>query len=223
MEGITRLWLWHVPSVPTALTSLTGSVQSVFGASRSGRWWMTCDHLTQKRAAAASSANSTAAVTAQPAAANRELYCITSSTQPDRCHCISSAVIVTSSAVLPSFLTTTAGYSSRSTYHVEGDSFTMGDFTLSIGTLRHNSRYTASIVVQLTYQPCCQPVPATFQLLQSVMESVMLGQVGGKEAAVSYRPAGGWPVFDDFGLGDVWTARHTALMCLFILQNRTAT
>jgi len=222
VEGITRLWLWHVPSVPVALASLTASLQSRFGASRSGRWWTTCEHLTQKRAAnaaasaATASTNSTA--TAQPAPASKELYCLTFSSQPDRCHCISAAVLVTSSAAFPSFLTTTAGYASRSTYQVEGDSFTMGDFTLSLGTLRHNGRYTSSIVLQLTYQPCCQPLPNTFQLLQSVLESVVAGEAGGAEAAMSFRPAGGWPVFVDFGLGEVWTARHTALMWLFVLQ-----
>ena len=236
VEGITRLWLWHVPSVPVALVSLTANLQSVFGASRNGRWWTTCDHLTQKRAAstatstaasstaiaAAAASGSTAAAPTQPAAAlapaTKELYCLTFSSQPDRCHCISPGVIVTSSATFPSFLTSLAGYTSRSTYHIEGDSFTLGDFTLSIGTLRHNSRFTSSIVVQLTYQPCCQPLPATFHTLQSVLESVMLGEVGGKEAVTSYRPAGGWPVFVDFGLGEVWTARHTALMWLFVLQ-----
>ena len=224
------MWLWQVPSVPNALSSLTSSLQSVFGAARSGRWWTTCDHLTQKRAAStltstsatvtsAAAGNSTTAATQSSAApANKELYCLTFSSQPSRCHCISPGVIVTSSAAFPSFLTTTAGYTSRSTYQVEGDTFTLGDFTLSLGTLRHNSRYTSSLIVQLSYEPCCQPLPATFQLLQSVLESVMAREAGGKEAAGSYRPAGGWPVFVDFGLGEVWTARHTALMWLFVLQ-----
>ena len=222
VEGITRLWLWHVASVPVALASLTANLQSVFGAVRTGRWWTTCDHLTQKRAGSTGITAASAPLdnsTAQSAAVIKDAYCITFSSQPDRCHCISAAVTVTSSAAFPAFLSTTAGYTSRSTYHVEGDRFTWGDFTLAIGTLRHNSRYTSAIVVQLTYEPCCQLLPATFQLLQSVLESVMAGEVGGKEAAVSYRPTGTWPVFVDFGLGtEVWTARHTALMWLFVLQ-----
>ena len=224
VEGITRLWMWHVPSVPAALTSLTTSLLSVHGATRTGRWWTTCDHLTQKRPAAAATANSAALANAQLSAATKELYCLTFSEQAERCHAISAGVIVTSSAALPSFLTATAGYTSRSAYHVEGDSFALGDFTLSIGAVRHNGRYTSSLLLRLVYAPCCQPLPNTFQLLQGVLESVLAGEPGASEAAASYRPAGGWPTLSDFGLGDVWTARHTAVMWLFVLQmSRAAT
>ena len=224
------MWVWHVPSVPVALASLTGRLQTVFGAGRAGRWWTTCDHLTQKRPTgtatitSVSAGSATVTVTNQPPTANRELYCLSFSSQADRSHCISPGVTVTSSAAFPAFLASSAGYTSRSTYVAEGECFTLGDFTLSIGTLRHNGRYTSSVVLQLAYQPCCQPLPATFQLLQGVLEGLIAGESGGKEAAVSYRPAGGWPLFGDFGLGDVWTARHTALMWLFALQlSRPAT
>ena len=177
--------------------------------------------------------------------ANKELYCLTFSSRPTRTHCISPGVIVTSSSAFTPFLTQSANYALRSTYHIAGERWMLGtDMVVLVGVLRHNSRYTSSIVVQLEYAACCQPVQSTFQLLQSVLESVMVGvdesTAGGGEGeagkaaggsgsggsgrdavlsvAGSYRPSGGWPNFHEFGLGDVWTARHSAVMWLFMLQ-----
>ena len=89
---------------------------------------------------------------------------------------------------------------------------------VSVGSVRQQHRITPHVTLAITYRPCCVVSRDSFSLLQQLLDALVQGLDGAREAAVGYKPQHVWPKMEDFGLGEVFTAKHRALMFVFLVQ-----
>ena len=210
IRPITRVFLYPTPNPPSTLSLLTTRLLA-FGATRlPTRFSVTCDHLAARRPAGAAGGAA--------GAAGKELYVVTLGEDGGVSHLISPSVVTSSSAGLSAFLASSTAFTSRALTVMEGDAFRIHDVTLSLGTVRQHGRITPHVALEVSYAPCCQVTPEAFALLQEAVEAVVGGLDGARELVTSYKPSGGWPAFGEFGLGDVFTDKHRALVFVFALQ-----
>ena len=215
MESARRLWHWPTPQAQVDVSAIINRITSL-GAQRTSRFTTLVEYATVQSKTKAATAPATASA---GGGAVSGLHRVTMSAHPQRTFVISSNTAIDGGAPFSAWIDNTATLSAKQTTEFDGAEYRLADWIVRVATVKVSQRPFPSAFLEISHIAVVVVSQTTFNMIGEFASAILADMPFAATALTSYRPrtshTASWPLFNEFGLGRVFTPRHTAVLYVF--------